>query len=87
MVNTRWKSLMFIASLVAVTLALPAFAQKKKGGTAEEEEMTFEAEDVSKTLVSKKMVRGEDFFKKAEKAMNDSSPQEQILVYFQSSTI
>lgn len=90
MVNTRWKSLMFIASLVAVSIALPAFAQKGKKAEAkpaEEDEMTFDAEDVSKTLVSKKMVRGEDFFKKAEKAMNESAPQEQILVYFQSATI
>ncbi len=89
MVKFRWKSLMFIASILTVTVALPAFAQRKKAKTAEpeEEEMIFEAEDVSKTLVSKKMVRGEDFLKKAERGMAQSAPQEQILVYLQSSTI
>lgn len=90
MVITRWKFWMFIASLLAVSLATPVFAQKgktadKKGSDADE--MTFEAEDVNKTLVSKKMVRGEDFFKKGERAMNENAPQEQVLVYFQSATI
>lgn len=90
MVITRWKFWMFIASLLAFFSATPVFAQKgktadKKGSDADE--MTFEAEDVNKTLVSKKMVRGEDFFKKGERAMNENAPQEQVLVYFQSATI
>ncbi len=95
MAITRWKSLMFFASLLAVSWAAPAFAQGGKGKAAkpaetkkgEDEEMTFDAEEVNKTLVSKKMVRGEDFYKKAERAMNENAPQEQVLVYFQSATI
>ncbi len=77
MVTVLRKCNILISMALVMSIALPAMAQKKK-----DDEMSFEAEDVSKIKKSKKMDRAEGFYKKALSPTSDNP-----LVYFQSATI
>ncbi|MBN2725632.1 MAG: hypothetical protein JXR95_16325 [Deltaproteobacteria bacterium] len=77
MISARLLSKIIVLATV-VSYAGPAFSQGKKNG----DEMTFEAEDVTKIKKSRKMDKAEDFYKKALSPTSDNP-----LVYFQSATM